>query len=236
MVSTLTKLTAVVRNATAKHTATVIFMHGFGDSGAGWAPVGEQLGKYAPHVKFIFPNAPALPITANGGMLTPAWYDIKSLSAIERTEDEEGLLRSRQQVMELIREEVDRNNIPADRIVLGGFSQGCVLSLFTALTSEYRFAGVTALSGYLPLHTKIMAMVSDANRKTPIFWGHGDSDQVVKYKYGEQSVGFLKENKYSIRFHTYPRMGHSACPQELRDLLSFFQEVIPEELPVKAKA
>lgn len=81
-------------------------------------------------------------------------------------------------VMELIREEVDRNNIPANRIVLGGFSQGCVLSLLTALTSEYRFAGVTALSGYLPLHTKIMTMVSDANRKTPIFWGHGDADQV----------------------------------------------------------
>lgn len=80
--------------------------------------------------------------------------------------------------MDLVREEVDRNNIPANRIVLGGFSQGCVLSLLTALTSEYRFAGVTALSGYLPLHTKIMTMVSDANRKTPIFWGHGDADQV----------------------------------------------------------
>lgn len=85
--------------------------------------------------------------------------------------------------MELVREEVDKNNIPANRIVLGGFSQGCVLSLLTALTSEYRFAGVTALSGYLPLHTKIMTMVSDANRKTPIFWGHGDSDQVNRAVY-----------------------------------------------------
>ncbi|KAF9905105.1 hypothetical protein EC991_001991 [Linnemannia zychae] len=236
MASTLSKLTAVVHDATAKHTATVIFMHGFGDSGAGWAPVGEQLGEYAPHVKFIFPNAPALPITANGGMLSPAWYDILSLGSIERTDDEEGMLRSRQQIMELIREEVDRYNIPANRIVLGGFSQGCVLSIFTALTSEYRFAGVAALSGYLPLRAKIMDMATDTNRKTPIFWGHGDSDQVVKYKFGEQSVEFLKDNKYSVRFHTYPRMGHSACNEELRDLLSFFQEVIPEELPVKAKA
>ncbi|KAF9286815.1 hypothetical protein BGZ88_008881 [Linnemannia elongata] len=236
MASTLAKLTAVVHDATTKHTATVIFLHGFGDSGAGWAPVGEQLSDYVPHVKFIFPNAPALPITANGGMRSPAWYDIKSLSTIQHEQDEQGLLRSRQQVMELVREEVDKNKIPANRIVLGGFSQGCVLSLLVALTSEYKFAGVTALSGYVPLHTKIMTMVSDANRKTPIFWGHGDADQVVKYKYGEQSVEFLKENKYSVRFRTYPRMGHSACPQELGDLLTFFNEVIPEEPPVMAKA
>ncbi|KAG0220346.1 hypothetical protein BGX33_000021 [Mortierella sp. NVP41] len=236
MAPTLPRLTTVVHDATAKHTATVIFMHGFGDSGAGWAPVGEQLSTYVPHVKFIFPNAPALPITANGGMLTPAWYDIKAIASIQHEQDEQGLLRSRQQVMQLIREEVDKNNIPANRIVLGGFSQGSVLSLFAALTSEYKFGGVTALSGYVPLHTKIMTMVSEANRKTPIFWGHGDADQVVKYKYGEQSVEFLKEHKYPVRFHTYPRMGHSACPQELRDLLSFFKEVIPEELPVMAKA
>ncbi|KAF9931851.1 hypothetical protein FBU30_009431 [Linnemannia zychae] len=233
---TFPKLTAVVHDASAKHTATVIFMHGFGDTGAGWAPVGEQLSTYLPHVKFIFPNAPALPITVNGGMLTPAWYDIKTISTIQHEHDEQGLLRSRQQVMELVREEVDKNNIPASRIVLGGFSQGCVLGLFTALTSEIRFAGVAALSGYLPLHTKFMTMVSDANRKTPIFWGHGDADQVVKYRYGEQSVETLKENHYSVRMHTYPHMGHSACPQELRDLLVFLKEVIPEEPPVMAKA
>lgn len=70
------------------------------------------------------------------------------------------------------------HGIPANRIVLGGFSQGCVLALLTGLTAEYRFAGLVALSGYMPMHTKIMNMVSDASKKTPIFWGHGDADQV----------------------------------------------------------
>ncbi|KAI7818692.1 Phospholipase/carboxylesterase [Gamsiella multidivaricata] len=225
------KLTAVVHEPTAKHTATVIFLHGFGDSGAGW-----QLGAYLPHVKFIFPNAPALPITINGGMLTPAWYDIISISSISHQQDEKGLIHSRQQVMRLVREQVEVAGIPANRIVIGGFSQGCVLGLLTALTSEYKFAGIVSLSGYLPLHTKIASMVADANRKTPIFWGHGTVDQMVRYEFGEQSVEFLKKHKYSVDFHTYPNMGHSACDEELGDLLTFLKKTIPEEQPIMAKA
>ncbi|KAG0216520.1 hypothetical protein BGX28_000034 [Mortierella sp. GBA30] len=245
----LTKLTAIVHDATAKHTATVIFLHGFGDSGAGWqvhyfrghhlAPVGEQLGTHLSHVKFIFPNAPAIPIAVNGGMLTPAWYNILSMSTINREQDEQGLLRSRQQgrfFIQIVREEVEKNSIPANRIVIGGFSQGCVLGLLTALTSEFKFGGIVSLSGYMPLHTKIMNMAADANRKTPIFWGHGDADQVVKYEYGQQSVELLQKHKYNVKLHTYSRMGHSACPEELKDLLRFLKEMIPEELPVMAKA
>ncbi|KAF9961310.1 hypothetical protein BGZ72_004231 [Mortierella alpina] len=229
------KLTAIVHDATAKHTATVIFLHGFGDSGAGWAPVGEQLGLHLPHVKFIFPNAPAIPITVNEGMLTPAWYNILSMSTISREQDEQGLLRSQQQVMQIIHEEVEKNRIPANRIVIGGFSQGCVLGLLTALTSELKFAGVVSLSGYMPLHTKIMNIVTEANRKTPIFFGHGSADQVVKYEYGQQTVEFLQKHGYNVKLHTYPRMGHSVCPEELGDLLGFLKETVPEAVPLMAK-
>lgn len=81
-------------------------------------------------------------------------------------------------VMQIIREEVERNKIPTNRIVIGGFSQGCVLGLLTALTSEYRFGGIVALSGYMPLYDRIMTIAADANRKTPVFWGHGDADTV----------------------------------------------------------
>ncbi|KAF9429986.1 hypothetical protein BGZ76_001004 [Entomortierella beljakovae] len=229
-------LTAIVHEPTAKHTATIIILHGFGDSGAGWlvtSLVLPCLAKYLPHVKFIFPNAPALPITANGGMLTPAWYDIISMSRINKQQDEEGQLRSKDQISQLIRDEIEVNQIPAKRIVLGGFSQGCALALLTGLTIEHSLAGIVALSGYLPMHEKIMTMVSDANRKTPIFWGHGTFDAVVKFDYGEQSVEFLRENKYDVDLHPYPRMGHSACPEEIRDMLEFFQKTLPKDLPGK---
>jgi len=131
--------------------------------------------------------------------------------------------------MQIVRDEVEQSNIPANRIVIGGFSQGCVMGLLTALTSEYKFAGIVSLSGYMPLHTKIMNMVSDANRKTPIFWGHGDADQVVCYAYGEQSVELLKKNKFDVRFNTYRDMDHGTCQQEIQDLLRFLLESIPTE-------
>ena len=129
--------------------------------------------------------------------------------------------------MEIIKDEVN-GGIPANRIVVGGFSQGCVMGLLTALTAEYKFAGVVALSGYLPLHNKLMSMVSDANRKTPIFWGHGDVDQVVRYSYGQQSVEILQKNKFNVKFNTYRHLGHGSSPQEIRDLLVFLQQALPE--------
>ncbi|KAF9438473.1 hypothetical protein BGZ76_007592 [Entomortierella beljakovae] len=228
MSAPIKKLTSVIQQATTKHSATIIFMHGLGDTGAGWAPVGEELSKYLPHVKFIFPNAPVIPITLNQGMRMPGWYDIKSLNNLDQEQDEPGLLRSRQQLMQIIREEVEDNGIPANRIVLGGFSQGSVMGLMTGLTSEYKFAGIVSLSGYMPLHKKFMTMATDANRKTPIFWGHGDSDQVVRYEIGQRSVEFLKSNKYNVNFNTYRNLGHGSSQQEIRDLLVFLSERIPQ--------
>lgn len=132
-------------------------------------------------------------------------------------------------VMQIIREEVEVNQIPANRIAIGGFSQGCVMGLLTGLTSEYKFAGIVSLSGYMPLHKKIMTMATDSNKKTPIFWGHGDADQIVLYEYGQKSVELLQQNKYDVRFRTYPRMAHGSCPQEIKDILSFLKEVLPQE-------
>ncbi|KAG0294963.1 hypothetical protein BGZ98_001550 [Dissophora globulifera] len=191
------------------------------------APVGEQLKGYLPHAKFIFPNAPSIPVTLNGGMRMPSWYDIKDLNKVDQEQDEEGMLNSRQQIMQIVREEIEQNGIPANRIVIGGFSQGCVMGLMTSLTSEYKFAGIVSLSGYMPLHKKIMNMVSDANRKTPILWGHGDADPVVSLDFGVQSVDLLKKNKFNVTFNTYRGLGHSSSPQEIRDVLEFLLQTIP---------
>ncbi|KAF9573135.1 hypothetical protein EC968_008984 [Mortierella alpina] len=210
------------------------------------APVADDLQRNLPHVEFVFPNAPSQPVTLNNGMRMPSWYDIKSLSSLGHEQDEKGMLESRQQrnvtleieeLMQIVREQVEVKGIPANRIVIGGFSQGCVMGLLTSLTAEYKFAGIVSLSGYMPLHHKIMAMVSDANRKTPIFWGHGDADQVVRYNYGLESVELLKKNKFDVRFNTYRNMGHGSSYQEVEDLRAFLRETIPPvEEPVIARA
>ncbi|KAF9357404.1 hypothetical protein BGX26_003791 [Mortierella sp. AD094] len=219
------KPTAIVLEPSAKHTATIIILHGLGDTGTGW-----QLRSSLPHVKFIFPNAELRPITVNKGALSTAWYDILPFSRTNPNEDVEGLLKARELVTQIIREEVEKNKTPANRIVLGGFSQGSALSILTGLTIEYPLAGIAALSGYVPLYKRLMGMATEANRKTPIFWGHGTFDPVVKFDLGEDSAEFLSENKYNVEFHSYPKMGHSVCPDEINDLLEFFKKTVPENV------
>ncbi|RKP11895.1 Phospholipase/carboxylesterase/thioesterase [Piptocephalis cylindrospora] len=220
-------LTSVVQAARGTHTATVIFLHGLGDSGEGWSDMTEQLGRQLPHVKFILPNAPKQKVTINMGMRMPSWYDIVALDQAS-PDDERGLLASSSQITEIVSKEVN-GGIPASRILLGGFSQGCAVSLVAALTMEYGLAGICCLSGYLPLRAKIFSMTSDASKRTPIFWGHGDIDEVVRPEWGSLSVEALKSKGYSVDSRIYSGMPHGSCPQEMRDVLSFFQERLPNK-------
>ncbi|OCH89463.1 Phospholipase/carboxylesterase [Obba rivulosa] len=222
-----------------KHTATIIFVHGLGDSGYGWRPVAEML-KTEPglqHIKWILPHAPALSVTVNGGMEMPAWYDIVKFGP-GGTDDESGMLRSRQRLDELIAAQIEAG-IPADRIVLGGFSQGGTISLLTGLTIERKLRGVVVLSGRLVLESKFKELASDHCRSIPIFWGHGTADPIVKFVQATQSVEYLTTTlgvetaaqdapeKGGLSFHSYQGLQHSTTPKELDDLKQWLKVVLP---------
>ncbi|KIW17372.1 hypothetical protein PV08_04566 [Exophiala spinifera] len=222
---------ALVVPALKRHSATVIMAHGLGDSGAGWISLAEswrRRGKFE-DVKFVFPNAPNIPITVNMGMSMPGWYDITDFSDLNQQQDETGILRSRATFNKLIADEIGAG-IPSNRIILGGFSQGGAMSLFTGATTPHKLGGVFGLSCYLVLADKIKDFAKeagDANKDTPFFMGHGDSDQVVKYKWGQQTAEFLrKEMGHKVEFKTYRGLPHSADPQEIDDLEKFIKECL----------
>ncbi|KAK4247789.1 Phospholipase/carboxylesterase/thioesterase [Corynascus novoguineensis] len=220
--------------ATARHTATVIFVHGLGDTGHGWAGAVENWRRRQrlDEVKFILPHAPAIPITCNWGMKMPGWYDIHTIDgnaeSLRRNEDEAGILRSQAYFHELIQKEIDAG-IPGDRIVLGGFSQGGAISIFAGLTSKVKLAGIVALSSYLLLSSKFLELVPkpEFNKETPIFMAHGDSDQVVNLELGKKSYELLKSMGYNVTLKIYEGMEHSACPEELDEVESFLRERLP---------
>ncbi|KAK9815805.1 hypothetical protein WJX72_009810 [[Myrmecia] bisecta] len=214
----------IVYPAPAAHTATVFFLHGLGDSGDGWSDVAPQLSSALPHVKFVFPNAPLRPISLNGGMRMPGWYDIYSLDGINRQEDDAGLQESFRYMEALIQAEASEG-IQSDRIVMGGFSQGGAVACMM-LRSDLQLAAVVGLSTYMPLATE-PPIVSQANARTPIFLGHGDADQVVRYEFGKETLEELQAVNANVEFKTYRGMGHSAVPEELRDLQQFLQRAIP---------
>src|ERR1700729_4542511 len=110
--------------------AAVIWLHGLGADAHDFEPIVPELVPHGSRAwRFVFPNAPVRPVTINGGMRMRAWYDIVGLDR-KAAEDAYGFQDSDRKVRELITREVERG-IPADRIVLAGFSQGGAVSLYT---------------------------------------------------------------------------------------------------------
>ncbi|KAI8905944.1 putative acyl-protein thioesterase-1 [Gorgonomyces haynaldii] len=209
--------------APKQHTATIIFLHGLGDSGHGWEPVGEMLKHEFPQVKWIFPHAPSIPITLNGGMRMPGWYDIYDLSDRQQ-EDEQGLLNTQQAIQRLLHEE--SKLVPPSRIILGGFSQGAATTLLASLTHDTKLGGFIGLSGYLPLASKASELDNKINHETPYFLGHGTHDPVVSFQWGQKSKEKLETLGKKLEFHAYPGMQHSTCPQEFQDLSAFISRIL----------
>jgi phospholipase/carboxylesterase len=205
-------------------TATVIVLHGLGADGNDFVPVASEL-DLAPvgPVRFVFPHAPVMPVTINNGYRMRAWYDILGTDLVRR-EDENGLRASLAAVEAVLAREKERG-IPAHRIVLAGFSQGCAMALLTGLRHRERLAGIVGMSGYLPLAATTAAERADANATTPVFLAHGTHDNVVPLARGKASADALRALGYPVDWHEYP-MAHSVCMEEIQDLNAWLLKVL----------
>lgn len=202
-------------------TSCVIWLHGLGDSGEGFAPIVPMLGLPQNHaIRFVFPHAPEQPVTINQGYVMRSWYDIKSMDLHNRA-DMEGVLDSEKRVQSLLQEQIDLG-IEAKNIVLAGFSQGGVLSLFTGLRYAQPLAGILALSCYLPTANALPEHCHNANAKTPILQNHGERDDVVPMSSGQMANKLLNDAQYDVTWQSYP-MEHSVLPEQLHDISAWLQ-------------
>lgn len=198
-------------------TAAVIWLHGLGASGHDFEPVVPELGlPEGAAVRFIFPHAPELPVTINGGMRMPAWYDIKAMD-IDRIVDTEQLMASSDAVAKLIDREIQRG-IPSEKIVIAGFSQGGAVAYELGLSYPRRLAGVLALSTYFA--TEKTVKPSEANAGIPISVYHGTFDPIVPEALGVRSVESLKGMGFTPKYQTFP-MEHCVCLEEVIDIGRF---------------
>ena len=196
--------------------SSVIWLHGLGADGHDFPPIVPELGLEAElAVRFVFPHAPTIPVSINGGMPMPAWYDILGLDFDQR-HDEAGIRRSAERVRALIEREHARG-IPSERIVLAGFSQGGAIALFVALREKEPLAGIVALSTYVVLPKALEVERSPANQRTPIFQAHGTLDPVVAFERGRSAREELARLGYTIEWHQYP-MEHQVCLEEIAAL------------------
>ncbi len=197
-------------------TASVIWLHGLGADGSDFVPVIPYLQLPAnAAVRFIFPNAPVRPVTVNGGMLMPAWYDILEMK-IDRRIDEVSLDQSAKQIEALIEREMERG-IASERIFLFGFSQGGAVAYHAALRYPRPLGGVVALSTYLATAGRMRTEMHPANGNVPLLICHGTQDDIVPLTLGQRARETLEQLGLAPQWHEYP-MAHEVCLPELQQI------------------
>ncbi len=201
---------------------SVLWLHGLGADGHDFAPIVPELLKRDglvrrdwPAIRFVFPHAPVRAVTINNGYRMRAWYDIVGMDFATRA-DSDGIVESIAQVEALIAREHERG-IPAERLLLAGFSQGGAITLAAGTRREAPLAGLVALSTYLPGAAGLAGFATAASKRQPVFMAHGQGDPVIPPVHGENSAKALAEAGYAVDWHSYP-MAHQVCAEEIRDL------------------
>ncbi|MCW8329465.1 alpha/beta hydrolase [Photobacterium sp. SDRW27] len=218
----MTYLSCVEVEPNIKATATVIWLHGLGSNGHDFEAILPELKlpEDAP-VRFIFPHSPSIPVTINGGMVMPAWYDILEMGSGRRLNTEQ-LLYSAKQITDLIEREIERG-ITSERIILAGFSQGGAVAYHAALSFPQKLAGLLALSTYFPTSNSIT--IAEMNRKIPLEVMHGSYDPVVLPTMGEEAVSELVKAGLMPNWRTYP-MEHQVCMPQIRDISTWLKSTL----------
>ncbi len=219
----------VILKAAKNHTATLIFLHGLGDTGVGWAGALNTI--RPPTMKVICPTAPIIPVTLNAGVQMPAWYDIVSLDENDPKgrEDMEGVEVASQNLAGLI--EAEARHVPREKILIGGFSQGGAVALYTTLALKDKpIAGCIALSTYIPGSSKgqeTLPMIKEGdNISVPILQCHGDADEVVRVERGKETNRILGKYAESLEFKIYEGMGHEGTMEELELVKNFMTKCL----------
>lgn len=220
---TQTTKTIELVNGTGDVQHAIIWLHGLGATADDFPPIVPELGLDPTRaIRFIFPQAPDRPITINGGMWMPGWYDIKGAN-IEDKQDAVGMAQSQATLEGLIQQQIELG-VPSRNIILAGFSQGGAVVYHTGLRTGHKLAGMLTMSTYLPFSDQILSQRNGANLDTPIFASHGKYDPMVPIQLGKNSVKELRELGYRVKWQDYP-MQHQVVIEQIKDIGSWINEI-----------
>jgi phospholipase/carboxylesterase len=218
-------LPTVELNPAAAPVAVIIWLHGLGADGHDFEAIVPELRlPDSLPVRFVFPHAPEMAVTAFGGQRARAWFDFNPAGGA----DLPGLKKSASQIRDLIQNEID-SGMPPERILLAGFSQGGVMALHTGLHYPKQLAGILALSTFLAEGEQLAATKSAANTDIPILMCHGQYDAVLPMSLGKSSLVNLQDAGYAVEWREYP-MAHEVCMQEIQDISRWLQTVLVSAL------
>lgn len=212
--------------------AAIVLLHGLGADAEEFRGVAEMLGPFGTaNVEYALPQAPEQPVTVNGGLTMPAWFDILTMDG-ER-QDADGIHRAASELEEIIAEAHGRG-IAHKRIFVGGFSQGGAVALHCAARGSRPLGGAVGLSSYLPLMTEYPSAATAGGRATPVFMSHGEHDDIIPLKYMRASRRALEQAEVDVTSQEYP-LGHSFDTLVLADLSRWLSRRLSPGQPADAR-
>jgi phospholipase/carboxylesterase len=148
-----------------------------------------------------------------------AWFDVQFSSGTSIINAEQAE-KSRTVLNMFVNQLTERFQINKNRIYIGGFSQGGIMSYSVGLTFPQKFAGIFCLSSRLLKEVRPLIKSGPELKNLKIFIAHGIDDTVLSINYAHEAMTYLKELEINPEYHEYP-MPHSIDQQELDDLNSW---------------
>ncbi|RZC35627.1 lysophospholipase-like protein 1, partial [Asbolus verrucosus] len=215
----------IIKSTNKINTASVIFLHGSGDTGKGVVDWIKFLVKdfSLPHVKFLFPTAPMQSYIPLGGEKSNVWFNRYDITP-NVPEHAESIEDIKKEIKTLISQEVD-SGIPLNKIVVGGFSMGGALALHTAYRFVPGLAGVFTLSSFLNNESAVYNNI--VATETPLFMCHGDRDTLVPLSWGETTFTKLTNLGVKGEFKPLKNTMHELKKNELESLLEWITKILP---------
>jgi phospholipase/carboxylesterase len=188
----------------------MVMLHGLGDSleGYRWLPDAMNL----PWLNYLLVNAPD---DYYGGY---SWFDLDNIVP--------GVRRSRKLIFDLL-DDLRAKNFPAEQITIGGFSQGCLLSIEIGLRYPHRFAGIVGISGWVCEQEKLLQELSPVAKQQRLLLTHGHFDAILPFAEIREQAQRLKAAGLNVEWREFPKAHTIHGEEELAIIREFVRAGYP---------
>jgi phospholipase/carboxylesterase len=186
----------------------LVMLHGLGDSMEGYRWVPEAID--FPWLNYLLVNAPD---EYYGGY---SWYDFAGNIV-------PGVARSRKMLFELL-DELRTKGFPTEQTILGGFSQGSLMSVEVGLRYPHRFAGIVGISGYVCEPEKLIEELSPVAAGQKLLITHGTIDPMIPFAGVREQVNMLKGAGLNVEWHEFVKAHTIAGELELEVIRDFVKK------------
>uniref|UniRef100_A0A3S3P392 palmitoyl-protein hydrolase n=1 Tax=Dinothrombium tinctorium TaxID=1965070 RepID=A0A3S3P392_9ACAR len=200
--------------------ALVIFLHNLNEVGSQWKSTIESI--LPINTKAVFPTAKLIPVTLFSGIMCTSWVDVLPVPY----EDVVGYENILDSLSNIIKNEIDENDITSNRVIIGGYAQGGSVALHTALRIPLRLGGVFCFNSWLPLSNQYPAALSQFCENIPILQCHGLHNKLITIETATHYSIFLSTMTNRFRFKAIPNMGVEFNENALPVLYDFLTDVL----------